>query len=143
MAVAGISCPSCHRVKEVSPTGTVLWRASTAICNECHDKEAAERLLARHQQLQGSLSDIDASLSRARDAVSGANLDAAQTAQITQQLQDLNHDLQFLRVGNSIHNIHYANALVNALVEKLRGVCRELNVAEPTINLPPEAGPVK
>ena len=62
MAVAGIACPSCHQVKEISPTGTVLWRASTAICTQCHDEAATERLRARHEQLQGSLADIEASL---------------------------------------------------------------------------------
>ena len=79
MAVAGIACPSCHQVKEISPTGTVLWRASTALCTQCHDEAATERLRARHEQLQGSLADIEAGLLRARDAVGGAGLDTCRT----------------------------------------------------------------
>ncbi len=71
MAVAGIACPSCHQVKEISPTGTVLWRASTAICTQCHDEAATERLKARHELLKFSFSDIEAALASARGAVSG------------------------------------------------------------------------
>jgi predicted CXXCH cytochrome family protein len=140
MAVAGISCPSCHQVKEVSPTGTVLWRASTALCTQCHDQAATDRLRARHEQLQGSLAEIEASLSRAREAIVGAGLEETRAAEISQCLRDLDDDLQFLRVGNSIHNMHYADSLVRAVVDKLRAICRELNIAEPKINLPAGTG---
>ena len=66
MAVAGISCPSCHRIKEISPTGTVLWRASTAVCIQCHDEAAAERLAAQHEQFKASLADIKRICARTR-----------------------------------------------------------------------------
>jgi hypothetical protein len=56
--------------------------------------------------------------------------------QITKRLQDLRGDLQFLRVGNSIHNMHYASSLLNALVDKLRAICVELKIPEPAIELP-------
>ena len=140
MAVAGISCPSCHQVKEISPTGTVLWRASTAICAECHDEGATERLRTRHEQLQGSLADVEAGLLRAGEAVGGAGLNETQKAEITKRLSDLNDDLQFIRVGNSIHNMHYADSLIRAVVDKLSAICRELNIPEPTINLPTGTG---
>src|SRR3990172_5846603 len=140
MAVAGIACPSCHQVKEISPTGTVLWRASTAVCTQCHDEAATERLRARHEQLQGSLADIEASLARAREALGVAGLDEAHTAALTQRLRDLDDDLQFLRVGNSIHNMHYADSLTRAVVDELGAICRDLNIEEPTINLPTGTG---
>ena len=140
MAVAGISCPSCHQVKEISPTGTVVWKASNAICTECHDEGATERLRAQNKQLQSSLSDIDAGVARAREAVAGAGLDETQSAEITRKLRDLDADIQFIRVGNSIHNMHYADTLVRAVVDKLREISRELNIAEPTINLPTDSG---
>lgn len=138
MAVAGLSCPTCHQVKQVSPTGTVIWKASTEVCTRCHDEAAAERLRTYHEQLQDSLSVIDADLKRARDAVSGAGLDQQQAVDLTKRLNDLDDDLEFVRVGNSIHNIHYADTLVHALVTKLRAICRELNIEEPPVDLPPE-----
>jgi predicted CXXCH cytochrome family protein len=143
MAVAGITCPSCHQTKEISPTGTVLWRASTAICSECHDSGATERLRTRHEQLQSSLAHIDAALLRAHDALGAASLDEARAAEIAQRLRDLDDDVQFIRVGNSIHNMHYADSLIRAVVDKLRALCQELNIAEPTINLPTGVGLVE
>jgi predicted CXXCH cytochrome family protein len=143
MAVAGISCPSCHQVRETSATGTVLWRASTAVCTQCHDEAATERLEARHEQLKNSLAEIAAGLLRARQAVAEAALDESRRAEVSQRLRDLDEDLQFLRVGNSIHNMHYADSLTLALVDKLRAICRELNIPEPTINLPASPGLVE
>jgi len=143
MAVAGMSCPSCHQAREVSAIGTVLWRASTAVCTQCHDEAATERLKARHEQLKHSLADIEANLLRAREAVPGASLDESRKAEVTQRLRELEDDLQFLRAGNSIHNMHYADSLTRALVDKLRAICIELNIAEPTIDLPTSAGLVE
>ena len=62
MAVAGMSCMSCHTAKEVSSTGTVLWRASTTTCNQCHDAAATERLAAQFETLKSVLSDIESDL---------------------------------------------------------------------------------
>jgi predicted CXXCH cytochrome family protein len=143
MAVAGISCSSCHQAKETSVTGAVLWKASTAVCTQCHDEAMKDRLLAQNEQLKGSLVKIEAELSRAGEAVRAANLDETRTADITQRLRDLDDDLKFLRVGNSIHNMHYADSLIHALVDKLRAICRELSIAEPSIDLPKDAEPVK
>lgn len=140
MAVAGISCPSCHQLKQVSPTGTVLWKASTAVCIQCHDKEAVDRLAAQHELLKSSEADLEAQLSRAREALGAAGLDETQKAEIAGRLQDLEDDLRFLRVGNSIHNMHYADSLMRALVDKLHAVCRDLNIPEPTIKLPSNPG---
>jgi hypothetical protein len=58
-------------------------------------------------------------------------------------LQDVEADLRFLEVGNSIHNMHYAGSLIQALIDKLRPVCRDLNIEEPTANLPTETGLVE
>jgi len=140
MAVAGISCPSCHRIKQISPTGTVLWKASTAVCIQCHDEAAAERLAAQNELLKFSLVDIEAELARARQALGAADLDETHTAEVAGRLQDLEADLQFLRLGNSIHNMHYADSLIHALVDKLRAVCRDLSIPEPTIKLPSNSG---
>ena len=69
-------------------------------------------------------------------AVGAANLDETQTAQFTKRLRDLEDDLQFLRVGNSIHNMHYADSLLHALVDNLRAICLELKIPEPAIEMP-------
>jgi hypothetical protein len=79
---------------------------------------------------------IENELTRVREAIPAANLAETQAAELTQRLGDLEGDLKFLRVGNSIHNMHYADSLVRALVEHLRAICRELNIDEPAIEMP-------
>jgi predicted CXXCH cytochrome family protein len=136
MAMARIACPSCHQHKEVSPTGTVLWKASTRMCAQCHDQLAIEQFQALQKTLTASLVDIDSSISGVRDALDAADLDADRTVAMTQQLEKLQDDLNFLRIGNGIHNIHYAGSLTRALVQQLSALCRELEIDEPNIALP-------
>jgi hypothetical protein len=68
--------------------------------------------------------------------VPAANLDGTRASDIAGRLRDLEADLQFLRVGNSIHNMHYADSLVRALVENLRAVSGALNIEAPAIEMP-------
>jgi len=136
MAAAGISCSACHQEKEISASGATVWKASAGVCIQCHEKAVKDRVLARQEQFKGVQSKIEADLSRVREALSAAKLDQTQIVQITNRLQDLSGDLQFLRVGNSIHNMHYAGSLLNALVDKLRAICVELKIPEPVIELP-------
>jgi len=139
MVVARIACPSCHRVKDVSPTGTVLWKASTDMCLACHDASAANRLEAEYATLKESLSAIEIAVQGVGEALTAAKLDGDKSAQLTKELEEVQHDLDFLRVGNGIHNIHYANTLVRALVDRLGSLCRELKIDEPNVPLPEKA----
>jgi predicted CXXCH cytochrome family protein len=136
MAAVGISCSSCHQEKDTSPGGATVWKASAAVCIQCHDKAAKDRVLAREEQLKGVLSKMETELSRVREAVPTAKLDEAQATQINDRVRNLEDDLKFLRAGNSIHNMHYADSTLRALEQSLRMICRELKIAEPVVELP-------
>jgi predicted CXXCH cytochrome family protein len=136
MAVTGMSCPSCHQRQRTAADGNVLWQASTAACTQCHDEAASIRLLAVHDQLKDTLASIEAAILQARNAIPAANLDETAAASVTQRLREMDDDVRFMRVGNSIHNMHYADSLARALVDKIVAVSRELGIAEPQINLP-------
>ena len=136
MAMARIACSSCHQKREVSATGTVLWKASTQMCSACHDQMALDAFRDHHESLRASLANIEASIARVRDALDAAALDAERSAAMAQRLEKLQDDLNFLRVGNGIHNIHYAGSLTRALVQQLAALCRELEIDEPNIALP-------
>jgi hypothetical protein len=136
MIVARIACPSCHRIREVSATGTVVWKASTESCLDCHEPDAASRLESYSCALRVSLTDIEAAIGRVRDTVGWAELPADRASEISLKLDDLQNDLSFLRVGNGVHNIHYADTLTRALVEQLTSFCDELRIEKPEIELP-------
>ncbi|NQT37482.1 MAG: NapC/NirT family cytochrome c [Planctomycetes bacterium] len=136
MTDARISCPSCHQVKEISATGTVLWKASTKMCANCHDGSAMDMITSQHEGLKAALSDIESCIGRVRQAVESADLGAERAATLTAELDQFNDDLAFLRAGNGIHNIHYAGTLTRALVDGLSALCRELKISGPTVVLP-------
>jgi nitrate/TMAO reductase-like tetraheme cytochrome c subunit len=136
MTSVRIACDSCHRSKERSATGAVLWSASMESCASCHDPETADRLRLYHATLQSSLADLEAKFAEVRGAAAAADLPDDRQTEIRRQLDDLQHDLDFLRAGNGIHNIHYADTLTRALVDQLSAVCRELELDEPQITLP-------
>ena len=139
MLAVRIACPSCHRVKDSSSTGTVIWQASFEMCIHCHDASLAESLEAHYDRLEDSLSEIDSAVQRVRAALDSAELEEVQAAAIRAQLVNLRHDLDFLRVGNGIHNIHYAGTLARAVAEQVSSLCRQLEVEEPKVVLPEKA----
>jgi nitrate/TMAO reductase-like tetraheme cytochrome c subunit len=141
MTAARISCPTCHQQKEVSATGTMVWKASLHSCLTCHEPEAAQRLESYHAILKAALAEVEATLKNVGEAAKTAELPADRTAAIAVQLENLQHDVSFLRAGNGVHNIHYADTLTRALVDQLGALCRELQVDAPTITLPETAKP--
>lgn len=141
--VARIACRSCHEVKKVSSTGAVLWTASTDVCANCHDDSTTQKHVSYCETLQAALPNIEACAQRARQALESANLDAEQRATDAAQLDRLQDDLEFLRVGNGVHNIHYANTLTRELLKELSSLCRRLQIDEPEVTLPEEMEPPK
>ena len=136
MLATRVECRTCHRKKEVSVTGTVLWRASDEVCMACHDQADAEQLKAYHENLKTLLKEIEAAAGRVREALPAAKLEADRSAEIAAQLAKLQDDLNFLHVANGVHNIHYATTLTRTLLEKVSALCRELKVEEPKADLP-------
>jgi predicted CXXCH cytochrome family protein len=143
MPTARVACRSCHRFKEVSATGTVLWKASAEVCVQCHGASAAAKLESYHRELRASLPGIESNIGRVRAALKSAKLSPERSTAIAGELDRLQHDLGFLQVGNDIHNIHYASTLGRALVDDLSSLCRELKIAEPSVTLPEATGEFK
>ena len=136
MSVARIACPSCHRVEDVSPTGTVLMKASLKTCNACHENGEVAELETYHAGLKEAISNLGTDIERVRDEFAEAELDAERKTAVQTRLDDITHDVHFLQAGNDIHNIHYARALAEAVVEQLASLCEELKIEPSSVQLP-------
>lgn len=136
MTVARVACRACHRMKQVSPTGTVLWKASTLTCAECHDETTVERIKTHHQEMATALSALQEDVARIRAALRSSELDEARRSAITARLDDAKDDLEFLGVANGIHNVHYAASLTQAVLDQLISLCTELKIDWPKTTLP-------
>lgn len=139
-ALARIACQTCHRVEHVSSTGAVLFEATLETCSSCHDADEVVQLEAYHVQLQDSLPALVEAVSQAEAAVEAADLPADRKATIQLALQKVKADVEFLRVANGIHNLHYASTVTRGVVEEISDVCRQLNIAMPEVTLPEVRG---
>ena len=83
MAAARIACFTCHQEKEVSPTGTVLMKASLATCVGCHAPAEIDGLKAYHDQLKESLTSLEAEVERIQTALTEATLETADRAAVS------------------------------------------------------------
>ncbi len=70
-----------------------------------------------------------------------AKLSAERRKAAAAELDNARHDLDFMRAANDIHNLHYASKLFTVLVDRVAGLCREVKVAEPKIDIPPPLPP--
>lgn len=136
MMSSRVACRACHRIREVSSTGTVLWRASAEVCTACHSSTAAEKLQAYTQQMSAALSDLEEAIERVQTAIADLDLEPAELADLRSKINKIEHDTNFLKIGNGIHNIHYASTLARVLFKEIADVCREVGIPEPTNTLP-------
>jgi hypothetical protein len=137
MTVTRLACQACHHVKEVTPTGSVLWAASLQVCATCHAQSEIEKLQSYHQAMRSALPEIAAGIARARKARDTAKLEPPRAKAIAEELDKIQHDLDFLNAGNDIHNIHFASKLEELLLERVSALCGELGIEAPKVTIPP------
>ena len=136
MVAARIACPACHRMKNVSSTGSVVWKASTLTCAECHEGPRAEQVRAYQEDLETPLSNLRLEVQRVRTGLESADMDEDKSAAVSGQLDDLEKDLDFLGAANGIHNVHYATSLTRAVLDQVTLLCVQLELDRPKITLP-------
>lgn len=131
MLAVRLDCRTCHRFKSTSATGSVLEKASAEVCVMCHDASISGKLLLYQSQLKKSVNSLETVVNRVQTTLKTAKLKEDRIKAVEVELGKLRDDLNFLRVGNGIHNVHYASALTTAMVDRLRPICKELQLEEP------------
>lgn len=136
MMAARIGCRSCHRAEEVSATGTVLWKASEEVCALCHSPAEVARVKAYTGELRKFESVLKETLTRVEKALPASDLSDEAKKKARGEQEQIQSDLEFLREGNFIHNIHYASTLTEKLFERLTQLCKELKIPPPEAKMP-------
>ena len=131
MVKTRITCVSCHKSKQGTSKGNVLWAASAETCADGHDLSAVDRLWSAHESLKASLDDLETCIANLREKLKGDDMNSPRSLEIVIQLGDIDKDLKFLRVANGIHNIHYASTLTRGLQQQVSTLCQELGVVPP------------
>ena len=137
MSAVRVECRTCHRLKESRRRGPCSggprrdvhtcattprpWKSSRPITSSCG-------LRCRRSRRPPPTR---------REALKAANSTEKQQARLAVELAAIEHDIELLRTGNDVHNMHYATKLNEAMVDRLCAFCRELKVPEPEVVLPP------
>ncbi len=138
MMVTRVSCRSCHQLKEVSPTGAVLWKSSASVCSMCHEASETDRLRSYHEALRAALPEVESCAPRRAQSPRRRPSCPSRVRRRSRRSSIASSPTwSSSSVGNDIHNIHYAAKLTRVLVEQVSAVCRELKVPEPKVVLPP------
>lgn len=136
MISARLTCTSCHVEPNVGAGGTVLMTASMQTCATCHDAARIGELQQYSTQMQEAVLQLEATLPKLHETLETAIIPAEQRRELRSELADVQHDLEFLQIGNGIHNIHYASTLTRTVAEKLAAIHQALNLAPPQVTLP-------
>ena len=131
MLTVSLECRTCHRIEQTSATGSVLVKASAQVCVACHDPSIAGKLERFKSELKASEANLPQAADRLREALKSTKLKEERLKTVQEELGKLQDDLNFLRVGNGVHNIHYANAVTKVVWERLGALCKEVGVAGP------------
>ena len=92
---------------------------------------------AYHESLRAAVPELVSAVAAARKALSTAKLPEDRKTAIAKELDRIQADLEFVRRGNDIHNIHFAVKLMHILSDRVNSVYRELKLPEPKTTLPP------
>ena len=93
-----------------------------------------------HMALRTALPALEKAADEVEAAAKKGGLPADRAEKVATEAANVRHDLQMLRLGNDVHNMHFAANLVRQSQQRLAALCREVKIAEPKVSLPPLDG---
>jgi hypothetical protein len=126
------TCGSRPHAEVPSIRGQTYLAAQPA-CDHCHGERYGDLLDAWKMTVDEHLSRTEAACARARDAIDALEGDAVELLRPRRLLADAEHDVRFVRFGRGVHNINYATALFNVVIEN----CREIEQTGRKSGAPP------
>lgn len=102
MYVARVDCKGCHTFQFGEVT-----RASVESCIKCHDAQARVVFEGWKNRVHTGWNLVNQQLNETRSAVSSSSLAGKRRKDAERVLQQLEHNLRFVRAANGIHNVGY------------------------------------
>jgi hypothetical protein len=129
-------CTTCHNVRDVGPSGAAVIRGSLQACSSCHDAATVRKFEDYHVALRNAMPALEKSTGDVEAAAKKGGLPSGRAEKISAEAADMRHDLEMLRRGNEVHNMHFAVNLVRQTLDHLTALCRELKIEPPKVTLP-------
>lgn len=142
MYMGGLNCQACHLYHEPADGFRVkgdIVRASAESCEPCHGKGYSKILENWKSQTNRKISQLSNVLGAARRIVENKSshngyLDA------TQKLSDAEYNFKLVKHGNSIHNISFANRLLEKANQSAKESLRDVGSSQKLPYFEVEAG---
>jgi hypothetical protein len=133
-------CRTCHRVHDTSPNGAEIVRGSLQACAACHEAATVHKFETYHMALRTALPVLEKAAGDVEAAAKKGGVPADLAEKIAAEAANMRHDMEMLRRGNDVHNMHFAYNLVRQTLDHLTALCRELKIEPPKVDLPPVDG---
>jgi hypothetical protein len=123
---AQVDCIACHqtRLRDEAEARIVgqTYAAAQASCNYCHGDRYRDTLDLWKGTIERLLADAEVAVEAARLAMERSELEPAASLQRQRLFADATHNVRFVRLGQGVHNVNYASALLNIAIERAREV---------------------
>jgi hypothetical protein len=135
---AQVDCIACHRSADA--TGLLAafsgktYLTTQESCDYCHGKDYEGRLAEWKSTIDEHLARAAKASAEAEASLAAAtSLSATQKLELQRLLDDARTNLQLVESGRGVHNVTYATALLNVVLENAQRVVRD-TTAPPTVN---------
>jgi nitrate/TMAO reductase-like tetraheme cytochrome c subunit len=124
MARARVNCIACHMTKkEDSQTAQIAGQTFVATqdrCDYCHGDKYKGVLDDWRKLVSGTLDKAEAALLQAKKLQAGAKISSEDALKVARLLDDADYNVRFVKLGHGVHNVTYATALCNVVLERCR-----------------------
>ncbi len=126
MFLAQVDCVACHinpgeELPATHFTGKT-YKPTGAACFGCHGKGYAEMLDSWKSALQESLNELEPILKKASELVQSLNKEDKGYQEVSKLLEDAEYNYNFVKFGKGLHNVSYANTLIEVSRNNARKV---------------------
>lgn len=126
MFAAGLDCASCHVFHEqLNGAGTVR-KASAQACEGCHGEGYARLLGLWEQAADNKLRAFRSAVNRVENSL--RNVDSGTREAVRPLVEQAKNGMHVVEVGKAVHNIAFADRIIQTGYERLREALTQANV---------------
>ncbi len=122
MFEAGLNCASCHLFHKhiIGSGGASVKTAKPQSCEGCHGKGYSHLLKLWEESADKKLNELKAAVSKVEAAVRNVK----NKREVNSYIDKAKYGMKTLEIGKSIHNMNYADLLINKSYEYLKSALR-------------------
>ena len=116
-----LNCQACHKQPGEDFKGDPLIQATADTCVACHEKKYGDLLKQWLQEISAYLTESEKALSQVKQRVEQRKAEGKPVPEkVAELLKVAEQNIHLVKIGNRIHNRHFATHLLDVSDDKLR-----------------------